>query len=152
MNLMMNSDMRINKTIENFGYPDNTVADFGEWIVLLRPKQVTLGSLVLAAVHPATSFGDLPPGHFATLGSAITRIEHTLSTLFKCDKFNYLMLMMVDPHVHFHIIPRYAAPPTFLGQPYPDPFWPKPPDVTQALDMSAETFKTLHAALKNALA
>lgn len=148
----MNADIRINKTIENFGHPDNTLTDMGEWVVLLRPKQVTLGSLVLVAAHPATSFGELPPGHFATLGPTITHIENRLRSVFKCDKFNYLMLMMVDPHVHFHVIPRYATAPTFLGQSYPDPFWPKPPDVTQALDMSAETFKTLHDALKNSLA
>ena len=33
---------------------------------------------------------------------------------------NYLMLMMVDPHVHFHVIPRYAAPQRFEDVDFPD--------------------------------
>ena len=27
------------------------------------------------------------------------------------ERINYLMLMMVDPHVHFHVIPRYSGEP-----------------------------------------
>jgi diadenosine tetraphosphate (Ap4A) HIT family hydrolase len=146
------TDPRINRTIEAFGYPANMVADFGEWIVLVRPKQVTLGSVVIAAAHPATSFAELPPLHFTTLGNVMGRVETALKTLFHCDKVNYLALMMVDPHVHFHVIPRYAQAATFTEHSFPDTFWPKPPDVTQALDVSPETFKMLTEALKNGLA
>ncbi len=145
------SDPRINRTIEAFGYPTNMVADFGEWIVLVRPKQVTLGSVVIAAAHPATSFADLPPLHFTTLGPVMSRVETALKTLFHCDKVNYLALMMVDPHVHFHVIPRFAQTATFAGQSFADNFWPKPPDVTQALDVAPETFNMLTEALKNGL-
>ena len=28
---------------------------------------------------------------------------------FDHQKINYLALMMVDPHVHFHVIPRYSG-------------------------------------------
>lgn len=148
----MSHDPRITKTIENFGYPDNLICDLGEWIVLLRPKQVTLGSLVLAAADPAMAFGDLHAFTFNTLGPAVTRIEHALKGALRCDKFNYIMLMMVDPHVHFHVIPRYANPVDFHGQSFADPFWPKPPDVTQALDISAGTFSLLRQTLKAAFA
>ncbi|MBL8631139.1 MAG: HIT family protein [Rhodospirillaceae bacterium] len=146
------NDPRINRTIEAFGYPANLVADLGEWMVLVRPRQVTLGSVVIAAAHGATSFSELPPAHFSALGPAMGRVETALRTLFRCDKMNYLALMMVDPHVHFHVIPRYAQPATFAGHSFPDPFWPKPPDVTQALDVSPETFKLLTEALRTTLA
>lgn len=146
------TDTRINRTIEAFGYPATLVADFGEWLVLARPRQVTLGSVVIAAAHAATSFADLPPGHANALGPTLARVEGALKTVFRCDKLNYLALMMVDPHVHFHVIPRYAQAATFAGQSFPDNFWPKPPDVTQALDVAPETFKLLTDALKNGLA
>ena len=38
----------MNATIEKFGYPATLVAQFDHWLVLLRPSQPTLGSLVLA--------------------------------------------------------------------------------------------------------
>lgn len=144
--------MRINKTIDAFGYPGTEVHDFGEWIVMLRPRQVTLGSLILAAAGPATAFGELSPAAFATLGRAVGRIENVLKQTFRCDKLNYLMLMMVDPHVHFHVIPRYAGPVTFLDRTFADEAWPKPPDVTRALEMPADVFENLRQTLAAAFA
>jgi diadenosine tetraphosphate (Ap4A) HIT family hydrolase len=59
------------------------------------------------------------------------------------------MLMMVDPHVHFHVIPRYASPRLFDGQDLGDASWPKPPDVTQALPLSEAAFAELKAQIKS---
>ena len=42
-----------------WGYPETLVAEFDHWLVLFRPAQPTLGSLVLAAKGDATAFGDL---------------------------------------------------------------------------------------------
>ncbi len=39
----------MNETIQRFGYPATLVAEYEHWLVLLRPAQATLGSLVLAA-------------------------------------------------------------------------------------------------------
>ena len=43
-----------NPTMIKFGYPDTLVREWDHWVVLLRPAQVTLGSLVLAARSDAT--------------------------------------------------------------------------------------------------
>ena len=48
------------------------------------------------------------------------------------EKINYLMLMMVDPDVHFHVLPRYQAPRTFGGATFPDTGWPGPPALEPA--------------------
>jgi len=143
-------DTRVNPTIQNFGYPDSLVADMGHWVVLMRPKQVTLGSLILAAVHPATSFGELPPDVTCAIAEPVQRLERALTVTLGYDKINYLMLMMVDPHVHFHVIPRYSKPVTFNGQEFTDPFWPKPPDLTSALDVTPETLDALRRQLSKA--
>ena len=44
-------------------------------MVLLRPAQVTLGSLVLAAKSDATAYGALPREAFAEQADAVAAIE-----------------------------------------------------------------------------
>jgi len=70
--------------------------------------------------------------------------------VFDYRKINYLALMMVDPHVHFHVIPRYSEPRTFDGATWTDATWPKPPDVTTALALTPEQMAALQARLRAA--
>lgn len=125
----------MNATILRFGYPDTLIAEYGHWVVLLRPAQPTLGSLVLAAKGEATAFSDLEPAAFAELHRVVAAIEHSLSLSVAFEKINYLMLMMVDPHVHFHVIPRYPGERGFADYSLGDPGWPKLPDLAQALTL-----------------
>ena len=96
----------MNDTIRKFGFPATLLAELGHWVILLRPAQATLGSLVLAAKSDVTAYGALPPEAFVEQGEAVCRIERALGRFCQYEKINYLMLMMVDPHVHFHVIPR----------------------------------------------
>ena len=50
----------MNPTIVKFGYPATLVRELDHWLILLRPAQVTLGSLVLAAKSDATTYHELP--------------------------------------------------------------------------------------------
>ena len=43
------------------------------------------------------------------------------------------MLMMVDPNVHFHVIPRYPGERQWEGVDFPDAGWPGPPDLKSAI-------------------
>ena len=99
----------INATIAKFGYPASLVREFEHWLVLVRPAQVTLGSLVLAAKSDGTAYRELPRQAFAEQADAIAAIETGLTAFCRYERINYLMLMMVDPHVHFHVIPRYSG-------------------------------------------
>jgi len=119
----------MNPTIEKFGYPDTLIHEYEQWLVLLRPAQVTLGSLVLAAKSDATAFGRLPPEAHAELAAVTKDVEATLLAEIGYDKINYLMLMMVDPHVHFHIFPRYQGSRTLEGLTIEDAGWPGPPEL-----------------------
>jgi len=138
----------INATIRTFGYPDSVVAELAHWVVLLRPQQATLGSLVLAARGEATRFGDLPIETFSELHDAIRSIEEMLATTFRYDKINYLMLMMVDPQVHFHVLPRYATAQTFEGVAFDDPGWPKAPALAHATEIDQRTRDLLRQRLR----
>ena len=125
-----------NSTMVKFGAPDNIVHDYRHWSVLFREAQVTVGALVLIAKGPETAFPDLPREAFTELAEVTADIEAALGQAFAYDKINYLMLMMVDPHVHFHVVPRYATPRTFDGHDFADAGWPGPPrlDVVNASD------------------
>ena len=127
-----------NQTMLKFGYPGSLVREYEHWAVLLRPSQVTLGSLVLVAKGDATAFGQLPPGAHAELAAITKDIEAKLAKEIGYERINYLMLMMVDPHVHFHIFPRYNGGRTLGDSVIEDRGWPGPPDLGsgQALDDS----------------
>jgi diadenosine tetraphosphate (Ap4A) HIT family hydrolase len=128
----------VNATIEKFGYPATLIAEFEHWVVLLRPAQPTLGSLVLAAKSDATAFGDLPAEAYAELKAVTATIEAALTGAINYSKINYLMLMMVDRDVHFHVIPRYAGERVHEGVSFPDAGWPAVPNLGAAVDLGPE--------------
>jgi diadenosine tetraphosphate (Ap4A) HIT family hydrolase len=121
----------VNATARKFGHPETLLASWAHWAVLLRPAQPTLGSLVLVCGDPVQRFGAISTGAAAELREVVAAVERALGECLRFDRINYLMLMMVDPDVHFHVIPRYAAPRRYAGAEFPDPFWPGPPDVTR---------------------
>ena len=135
--------MTANATILKFGYPATLVREFAHWLVLVRPAQVTLGSLVLAAKGDATAYGELPPEAFTEQAAVIAAIERGLAAFCDYERINYLMLMMVDPHVHFHVFPRYAGSRAWGGLAFADEGWPGPPDLKSATDLSPSHIKAL---------
>ena len=137
----------MNATITRFGYPATLLHEYRSWVVLLRPAQPTLGSLVLACKEDASSLGAVSAAAWSEVAAATAGIERALHATFDPQKINYLALMMVDPHVHFHVIPRYSASREFEGSTFGDATWPKPPDVTSALPLSPAQMTALHAAL-----
>ena len=126
------------ETMLKFGYPRSLLHEYEHWVVLVRPEQVTAGSLVLACKEQAMRFGNLPAAAYAELGKAVHDVEAALSGAFDYDKINYLMLMMVDPHVHFHVFPRYASERTVCGLALVDSGWPKAPDMTAPVQLNDE--------------
>lgn len=139
--------MAMNATIEKFGYPETQLAEFAHWVLLVRPSQVTAGSLVLAAKSDATAFGDLPPPAHAELSAITASLESMLREVVDYEKINYLMLMMVDPHVHFHIFPRYAGVRSIAGMTLQDRGWPGPPDLRSGLEMTADQLEQVRLVL-----
>ncbi len=137
----------MNATMTRFGYPGTCIREHEHWAVLLRPKQVTLGSLVLAHKGNATEFSQIPATAFAELHVVINELEQRLKGAFEYDRINYLMLMMVDPEVHFHVFPRYQNSPSFDGVEFPDDGWPAPPQLASWTEISDETRAQLMQAL-----
>jgi diadenosine tetraphosphate (Ap4A) HIT family hydrolase len=133
----------VNATITRFGYPRTCLGEYAHWVVLLRPQQVTLGALILACREDVTSFARISGAAFAELQRVSQDIETVLAESVGHEKLNYLMLMMVDPHVHFHVLPRYATPRGFDGVEFPDRGWPAVPDLSTAPDLGDDRFAGL---------
>ena len=138
----------MNPTMEKFGYPVTLVADFEHWVVLARPAQPTLGSLVLAAKSEATAFGDLPAEAHVELKQVTAALEKALGEAVGYARLNYLMLMMVDPNVHFHVIPRYEGSREWRGREFVDCGWPKVPDLGHAVALEGGDLAALVEWLK----
>lgn len=146
----MNDATTINETIRKFGYPETLVAEYAHWVVLLRPTAVTLGSLVLAAKGAATAYGTLPIEAFTEQAAVVRTLETCLRTFVDFEKINYLMLMMVDPHVHYHVVPRYSFVRSFGNADYLDIGWPGLPDMSNARDLDALTIAQMVGFLRRA--
>ena len=138
----------MNATIEKFGFPATLIAEFDHWVVLLRPAQPTLGALILAAKSDATAFGDLPAAAHAELASVTKALESALTGAVGYQRINYLMLMMVDPHVHFHVLPRYEGSRTHAGIDVQDAGWPGQPDLGSAVKLDGDQVAALTGWLK----
>ena len=93
--------------------------------MLFRDKQVTIGSVIIMSKElDGVSLGEVSPEGWAEFGLVCRETEALLNDVFGAEKFNYLALMMIDPEVHFHVIPRYSQPVVFEGQTFVDPDWP----------------------------
>ncbi len=130
-------------TMTKFGYPETLVAETEHWRLLARPEQVTLGSMVLICREPVTAFSDVSAAGFADMGRVIGKLEPMLRNAVKYEKVNYLMLMMVDPDVHCHVIPRYAGSRSLSGMDFPDAGWPGPPVLGQGRNPDADVMQDI---------
>lgn len=137
----------MNETITTFGYPNTLIKEFNHWVILLRPEQITVGTLVIAAKSDATNLGSLTDQEWAEFASVSSYAENLLRSVFGAAKFNYLALMMRDPNVHFHLVPRYAGPVSIGGTQFTDPDWPNKTEF-QPIEVSQGLFESIKAELK----
>lgn len=99
--------------------------EYEHWVVLLRDKQVTPGSVIIMdKTVKARSLGGISPEAWSEFGIVSKDVESWLTEAFGAEKFNYLALMMKDPEVHFHVIPRYSQPVKIGDNEYTDKDWP----------------------------
>lgn len=116
---------------KKFMLDELTLYETEHWVWSLRPEQVTLGSGILSLKRNCLTFSNLRSEEAADLKNMVKIIENSLSELFHYDVINYLMLMMVDKQVHFHVIPRYEKIRIFDSWQCKDYSWPGPPELTK---------------------
>ena len=139
----------MNITMERFGYDEYLLHDYKYWCVLLRKEQVTLGSAVLIEKSEATSLPEVNKDSFAELSTITSDYERTLKSLYPVKRFNYLALMMVDPNVHFHVIPRYEGLVVDFELDFADKTYPTPPNLGQINDISSQVKQLVRKKLRS---
>ncbi len=132
---------------DKFRVGENLLHRSDGWTVSLRPGACTLGACVIGADRPHVSLADIDAGEAAALVDAVGWFEARVRAAFDADKFNYLALMMVDDHLHFHALPRYAAPRSAGGVAWSDPGWPGQPDLKHANTADPQALAAVRAAL-----
>lgn len=103
------------------------IAKTAAWSWSVRPGQTTVAAGILSLNRYAPNFSDVSASEMADLHGLVTTIERALRSTFAHDRINYLMLMMVDHHVHFHVIPRYQTVRRFADLEWVDTGWPALP-------------------------
>lgn len=112
--------------LAKFNLAELQVKEYPDWIVAVRGKQITPGSMVVLPKSELVSFAEMSPAQSSGLVSVLAELESV--TLSKdglaADKFNVVAAMMKDPIIHFHFIPRYKGEVTLCGRSWDDEDWP----------------------------
>jgi diadenosine tetraphosphate (Ap4A) HIT family hydrolase len=133
----------MHETAEAFDYPLTNIKVFKKWTLLVRRSQITFGSMVLMVNDDIRRFTDLSSDHVSELEEIYDYIENVLFRKLGYDKINYLALMMRDPQVHYHVIPRYEEPKFFKELQFIDHGWPKLPDFGKSINLTDEQVTNL---------
>ena len=120
----MNNDEYISAT-QKFRPDELTLFSSAHWRVLLRVKQITLGSLVLLPVDPIEDFDAATPDVAADFFRTVALSQSVLKKSFTPDRYNVIAAMMKDAFVHFHLIPRYSTEREFANETWTDSDWPQ---------------------------
>lgn len=102
------------------------IKELKHWVVVIRQKQITLGSAVILLKREVESIGGMTSEESAEFKDAIRWYEGRCKELFKPVKFNYYAAMMKDNYVHYHAFPRYSEKELYNNSEWIDDFWPKP--------------------------
>jgi ATP adenylyltransferase len=108
------------------------------WIVFLAPNQSNLGTCVVSLKRHHSTLTGLRNEEWEEFIEIVEKMESALKKAFQSTLFNWGCLMntfyledALDPHLHWHFIPRYKNPVQFAGHTFEDPHFgymrPRPP-------------------------
>jgi diadenosine tetraphosphate (Ap4A) HIT family hydrolase len=106
--------------IRSGSFPDWIAELPRSWLVL-GDAQFYRGYCIVLAKHHETEMHLMPRGEAHELLDEILGVGRSLAELLKPSKLNYECLGNQEPHVHWHIFPRYRDDPMRTG-----PVWLRP--------------------------
>ena len=121
------------------------------WTLVLNENQATLGRVFFALNRHETDIARLTDAEVLALCAFVRETKSALLALFAPDHFNYMFLMNLTPHVHFHIFPRYAQPAEFADQSFADSHYGDHYDPAESRVLDADAEEALIAVLRHAL-
>ena len=111
--------------IENIraGKAPNFIAELDHSYVVLGDAQFYRGYCILLAKHHARELFQLPRDAGRGLFDEIRSVGEAIFNIVKPLKLNYECLGNLEPHVHWHILPRYQSEEEKLRH---APIWERP--------------------------
>lgn len=91
--------------------------------VTLNRDQFFPGYVLLFTREHVTELFHLRPRMRGELMEEVNRVAQALQSVFQPDKINYELLGNMVPHMHWHLVPRFATDPL-----WPRPIWSEPHD------------------------
>ncbi|MDQ2799184.1 MAG: HIT family protein [Armatimonadota bacterium] len=125
------------------------VLDNDHWTLILNENQATLGRVFFALKRHETDVAALTSDEITSLWAFLREAKAALTALFAPDHFNYMFLMNLTPHAHFHIFPRYKDVREFAGQTWMDGQYGDHYDPQENRAVDDATMNALAAALRH---
>jgi diadenosine tetraphosphate (Ap4A) HIT family hydrolase len=97
-------------------HSDLRIVELEHSFVVLNSDQFFPGYTLLFTKQHATELFQLDHSVRAGLMEEVSTVARALFTQFQPDKINYELLGNMVPHIHWHLVPRFAH----------DPLWPRP--------------------------
>ena len=131
--------------IRSEAFPD-FVAELPHSFVILGDAQFYRGYCVVFAKVHATELHLMPPAEAHALFDQTVAVGAAIAAVVKPLKLNYDCLGNAEPHVHWHVFPRYASDPLRHG-----PVWTRP-DAERMVALDKRDRDELIASLRSELA
>ncbi len=96
--------------------PDLRIAELEHTYVVLNRDQFFPGYVLAFTKEHVTELFQLERAVRMAVMEEVTAVAAALYKLLQPDKINYELLGNMVPHMHWHIVPRFAS----------DPLWPRP--------------------------
>lgn len=94
--------------------PEELVCRLPHSIVLLGPWQHYEGYCIVVARTHAAELSQLPDTERMAYFEEMCKVAKALDLEFRPRKINYELLGNQEPHLHWHLFPRYASDPEVL--------------------------------------
>ncbi len=104
------------------------IREYKNWMTKINFKQPTLGSALIVPYKHITRLEELSKEEKEEYWEVIIDLEKSIRRAFNPDQINYQMLSNLEPHIHYHVIPRYRSIRNFSGMEWFDLNFPKNPD------------------------
>lgn len=120
------------------------VAELARSYVVLGDAQFYRGYCILLAKQHATELFHMRAYEAHQLFDELLQVSEAIAEVAKPQKLNYECLGNLEPHVHWHIFPRFAS------DPMPGPVWLRS-EQERSVELSDHDRRTLIAELRDAI-
>ena len=115
------------------------VQEFEQSVLVVGDHQFHRGYCLLLLKEHVRELHELEPGAYMALSRELLAAGRAVAETFRPWKMNYSCYGNVDPHIHWHLFPRYDSEPDHLNHPWlhaPE-FKDHPTDEETARDLAA---------------